>query len=136
MSPIRPEMKDKYPANWEEIRANILYEAGDACEWCGAKNYTIGDWLDAGGFLIDNDFSDYFGEKSIPKAVRAEMKEQGLKQLVLTIAHLDHNPENNDRANLKALCQRCHNEHDAPARRSGILRRKAEREGQNDLFLE
>jgi len=28
--------------------------------------------------------------------------------VILTVAHLDHNPENNDPANLKALCQRCH----------------------------
>lgn len=28
--------------------------------------------------------------------------------VVLTIAHLDHMPENCQRANLKAMCQRCH----------------------------
>jgi 5-methylcytosine-specific restriction endonuclease McrA len=33
-------------------------------------------------------------------------------KVVLTIAHLDQNPGNNDMDNLKALCQRCHNWHD------------------------
>ena len=29
-------------------------------------------------------------------------------KVILTVAHLDQNPENNDPANLRALCQRCH----------------------------
>jgi len=29
-------------------------------------------------------------------------------KVVLTVAHLDHNPSNNNRSNLRALCQRCH----------------------------
>lgn len=33
-------------------------------------------------------------------------------KVVLTIAHLDHTPENCDPANLKALCQKCHNSYD------------------------
>ena len=31
-----------------------------------------------------------------------------VSRVVLTIAHLDHQPENNDPGNLRALCQRCH----------------------------
>jgi hypothetical protein len=30
----------------------------------------------------------------------------------LTIAHLDHNPQNNKESNLKALCQKCHLNYD------------------------
>ena len=37
----------------------------------------------------------------------------GTTQIVLTIAHLDHTPEHNDPANLRALCQRCHLAYDA-----------------------
>lgn len=37
-------------------------------------------------------------------------------KVILTVAHLDHNPGNNDEANLAALCQRCHNRYDAPKR--------------------
>ncbi len=29
-------------------------------------------------------------------------------RVVLTVAHLDHNPQNNDPDNLAALCQKCH----------------------------
>jgi 5-methylcytosine-specific restriction endonuclease McrA len=39
--------------------------------------------------------------------------------VVLTIAHVDHDIGHNDPVNLRALCQRCHNEHDAPHRSHG-----------------
>jgi 5-methylcytosine-specific restriction endonuclease McrA len=38
------------------------------------------------------------------------------KKIVLTIAHLDHTPENCARENLRALCQKCHNTYDASHR--------------------
>lgn len=43
------------------------------------------------------------------------IRENGSK-VVLTIAHLDHTPENCDPSNLKALCQKCHNTYDASHR--------------------
>ena len=42
-------------------------------------------------------------------------RENGAK-VVLTIAHLDHTPENCDYNNLRALCQKCHNSYDAKHR--------------------
>jgi 5-methylcytosine-specific restriction endonuclease McrA len=46
-------------------------------------------------------------------------------KVVLTVAHLDHMPQNVERANLRALCQKCHNGYDANTRRAGIVARKA-----------
>lgn len=39
--PIKPENRDRYPpkAEWERIRAQCLERAGNACEWCGARNH-------------------------------------------------------------------------------------------------
>lgn len=37
-------------------------------------------------------------------------------KVILTVAHLDHRPENCDYNNLKALCQKCHNKYDAKHR--------------------
>lgn len=34
-------------------------------------------------------------------------------RVVLTVSHTDHNIQNNDLDNLRALCQRCHLRHDA-----------------------
>lgn len=72
--PIKPENKKRYPANWKDIRKDILKRADNKCEFCGIENYTI--------------------------------RENGSK-VVLTIAHLDHTPENCDYSNLRALCQKC-----------------------------
>jgi 5-methylcytosine-specific restriction endonuclease McrA len=33
-------------------------------------------------------------------------------RVVLTVAHLDHDPQNNKEDNLKAMCQRCHLKYD------------------------
>jgi len=52
--------------------------------------------------------------------------------VVLTVAHLNHRPEDCAEENLAALCQRCHNAYDAPMRRRGIV----ERSGQMDLGIE
>lgn len=39
--PIKPENKKRYPANWKEIRKDILARANNRCEFCGIPNYTI-----------------------------------------------------------------------------------------------
>jgi len=59
-------------------------------------------------------------------------------RVVLTVAHLDHAPENCERANLRALCQLCHNRYDAKHRAAGrrARRRVAEEDaGQSRLGL-
>lgn len=37
---------------------------------------------------------------------------RGTTRIVLTIAHLDHTPENCEFSNLRALCQKCHLDYD------------------------
>lgn len=54
--------------------------------------------------------------------------------VVLTVAHLNHHPEDCRDDNLKALCQRCHNAYDRANRDKGIRERRATRVGQLDLF--
>jgi len=54
--------------------------------------------------------------------------------VVLTTAHLDHNPANCSMDNLRHLCQRCHNRYDAPVRRRGIVERREQRDGQSLLI--
>ena len=51
------------------------------------------------------------------------IKPNGSK-VVLTVAHLDHTPENCDPSNLRALCQKCHNQYDAQHRAETRKRRK------------
>lgn len=56
--------------------------------------------------------------------------------VVLTVAHVyDHRPEAAQLLNLAALCQRCHNRHDAPMRRAHRRARLLVESGQAELFV-
>jgi 5-methylcytosine-specific restriction endonuclease McrA len=55
-------------------------------------------------------------------------------KIVLTVAHLDHMPENCADDNLKAWCQRCHNRYDIAERRKGIAERAKAKRAIGDLF--
>ncbi len=56
-------------------------------------------------------------------------------KVVLTVAHVhDHRPEAASLLNLAALCQRCHNRHDASHRAAGRRERLARESPQLDLF--
>jgi len=37
---LRRACKEHYPANWPELRRQVLERAGHKCEWCGIPNYT------------------------------------------------------------------------------------------------
>jgi 5-methylcytosine-specific restriction endonuclease McrA len=51
-------------------------------------------------------------------------------RVVLTIAHLDHDITVNDPERLRALCQRCHNQYDAPYRTANRRRTRETATGQ------
>lgn len=130
--PIRPENKKRYPANWKMIRALVLERAGHRCEWCGKPNHTdvtvfdeLGLWhTPADGFRCVTDGASEDPGYAILRSDRRTVR------VVLTVAHLDHQPENNTLENLRALCQRCHNrydqEHRMATRRATLAARKAQ----------
>lgn len=84
--PIRPENKARYPKDWKAISLAVREAAGDRCE--GSP-----------------DFPDCRALNGAPHPVTGS-------KVVLTVAHLDHTPEHCERANLKAMCQRCHLNYD------------------------
>lgn len=110
----------KYPPDWRShIVPRILKRAGNKCEICGLKNkqkiYSVEVYLRShtngryGSYRIwIENFSD---------AKRMEHHARSIKivEVVLTVAHLDHDVPNqnikDDR--LKAMCQKCHLEYDA-----------------------
>jgi hypothetical protein len=124
--PIKPENKDKYPANWKEIRERIKNRASNSCEWCRVKNYAVGYRDDKG----------YFHEINLPQLshkkarkicdIKNKTEYYDIKWIVIvcTVAHLDHNPENNNDNNLAFLCQRCHNRYDREHRNQTRIRSK------------
>ncbi len=48
------------------------------------------------------------------------LKYHGFTKIILTVAHLDHHPENCEDWNLKAMCQKCHNNYDKGHRKQTI----------------
>jgi hypothetical protein len=89
--PIRASEKARYPKDWKAISLRIRERAQDRCECvseCG-----LHPW----GRCV---------EKQGRKAFFAKGK------IILTVAHLDHTPENCGDDNLKAMCQRCHLRYD------------------------
>ena len=53
---------------------------------------------------------------------------------VLTIAHLDHDPTNNNPDNLRALCQQCHNRYDQKHRQANARQTRRARKAARELF--
>lgn len=113
--PIKPENKKRYPKNWKEISHRIRFErAGGQCEAS-----IQGEWIIKGTFRCT-------ARHGQPHPITGS-------KVVLTVAHLDHTPENCADDNLAAMCQRCHLKYDAAhhAKNSRETRTKTK-----DLFNE
>jgi hypothetical protein len=120
--PIRASEKARYPADWKAISLRIRERENQRCKWCGAPNgkqilrdrnsqrwrlfEQSAPWCDEDGVVPDREAPKPFDQI-------------GPVKVVLTVAHLDHTPENCADDNLAALCQRCHNRYDLPMRREG-----------------
>lgn len=103
--PIKPENKARYPDNWREISDRIRFErAGGRCE-----------------------FDEPPGSGDRCQARHGEAHPVTGSKVVLTVAHLNHTPEDCDDDNLLAGCQRCHLRYDA-------LHHRESRTGMRDLF--
>lgn len=138
--PIKPENKARYPADWKLIRASILERAGDRCEQCHVAN---GDMIargidkDAGTFQrFEGDGEVYDAEdgRLLGRCKASEYTGNRWTRVVLTIAHLDHLPENCAPENLKALCQRCDLSYDAEHHRKNAAETRRSRKAIGDLF--
>lgn len=93
--------KDYHPEWKTRIRPDILERDGHCCKFCGVRNKSIIHRYGKG-----SDDWEYWPEGMESEAWTLD----GLKStlVVLTIAHLNHNKEDNEYSNLAALCQKCH----------------------------
>lgn len=91
--PIRPENKHRYPQHWKQLSNEIRFiRAAGRCECegeCGRGTHS--------GRCPNVHGKPAYGTGSL---------------VVLTTAHLNHQPEDCDPANLKAMCQGCHLHYD------------------------
>jgi len=123
--PIKPELRVRYPADWESRGAELRIAAGNRCqtENCGLLDGAVG-WRDDDGLFI---------EAAEPDAVIPDGR--SLIRIVLTVAHLyDSRPENCSPRNLALFCQRCHNTWDARMRGQHASATRRERKAIGDLF--
>jgi hypothetical protein len=130
VSPIRRSERPRYPKDWPAIRARILERADGRCEFlcadgtrCNAPDgelvfrsrANLEEWRSANGADLGE------GDPTCRGVV-----------IVLTIAHLNHQPEDCRDENLRAGCQLHHLRHDAAQHRqtAAWTRRAQKRNGE------
>lgn len=98
--PIRPENRHRYPADWKNISQRIRFErASGRCE-CSGECGRPRSHLDQS----EGRCRSRHGDKAWTTGAT----------VVLTVAHLNHVPEDCRDDNLKAMCNACHLHYDGP----------------------
>lgn len=94
-----PIIRERYPTNWEKITKIVKQESKWACEQCHRPcrkpNESVEDFsarISSSGWI-----SDLWDGTTIKK-----------QRFTLTVSHVDQNPNNCERTNLRALCSVCH----------------------------
>jgi hypothetical protein len=153
--PIRASQRALYPANWREISQQARERARNRCEDCDVPNHAVGyrDQNRVFHALCGSGPCDAAGEgrawPSMEPLLYREAK--GFADasntetdgdihghwwfvIVLTVAHLDHDPRNCELSNLKALCQKCHLGYDAQHHAQTAYETRREGKASADLF--
>lgn len=113
-----------YPKNWKEISKRVRERADQKCEWCEAPN---------GAYIHRK--AENPGIWALEETVAADgVTWLPAIRIVLTVAHLDHNPESDDETRMAALCQRCHLTYDAKHHARNAAETRARKKGLVSLF--
>ena len=113
--PIKPENRKLYPKNWKTISCWIRFERAEGrCECRGECGDVHG--IPHHGRRCTR----LHGEPIVGRTAR----------VILTVAHLDHDPENQHPMNLKAMCQRCHLLLDREQHQKNAAETRRKRQGQ------
>lgn len=114
--PIRPENKHRYGADWAEFSLYIRFDrAGGRCECegeCGRGH-----------------------DGRCPNCHSYPAYGTGSK-VILTVAHLTHEPECRDEDKVKAMCQGCHLHYDRTHHAETAYRTRRNGKAVGDLFDE
>lgn len=141
--PIRATERDRYPPDWKKISHAARERAGNRCEQCKAPNgeYVIRFTTDQEEFsrqaymlsrgqvfdAVTGDALGFMRGSDVPPNAR-------WTRIILTVAHLDHQPENCAPENLRALCQRCHLAYDADLHKANAAATRRAKKATGDLF--
>jgi hypothetical protein len=132
MSPIRASEKDKYAKDWPAVRARILTRAEGRCEFLCVD----------GRRCNAPDLELVFRSKRNPEIWRsphggdcgeADPDCYGVK-VVLTVAHLNHDPSDNRDENLKVGCQLHHLRHDSKHHQANAAATRRAKKNNAELF--
>ena len=131
--PIRPALRWYYPIDWPQLSHWVRFiRARGHCEQCCRPHGNMilcvpdGCWRDPKSGI----WRDGHG-----KATTFPNQVAHYTNVALAAAHLDHDPSNNRRSNLRALCQRCHMRHDRPHHAAQRWLTYRKRWAIGDLFL-
>lgn len=115
--PIKPENAARYPKDWKAISASIRARAGNRCECegeCGLHRTTPGP------------------RRCVETNGHPAKWAKG--KIVLTVAHLNHQPEDCRPENLKAMCQRCHLRYDHQHHMRNAAETRRKKMNTQDMF--
>lgn len=140
--PISKQNMAKYPGGsirskeWLAIRDCVGKRSGWKCEKCKAPHrQTIcrGEGDDAGTYMLET--GEIFDAETGKKLGHGINEYRGRYVLViLTVAHIDGDPGNNDDGNLAHWCQLHHNRHDAKSRAVNARKTINAKIGQGELL--
>ncbi len=163
--PIKPENRARYPKDWSAISLAAKKRAGWKCQHpgCAATQYSVGRWVRfADGphewrplegntpattamdheLFMAGEGRDAAGDRWTYGQARAFIDrwvwadDDSPLVIVLTVAHLNHEPEDCRPENLAAMCQRHHLAYDAEHhKRTAYATRKAAAQT-GDLFAD
>lgn len=113
----RTDESNGYPKNWREISRSIRERAGGRCECegeCGLHRTNPGP------------------RRCIERNGESARWAKG--KVVLTVAHLNHEPADCRPENLKAMCQRCHLRYDLDHHKKNSRRTRRRKLADRDMF--
>lgn len=146
--PIKPENRARYPVDWSAISLAARERAKWRCqhEGCTAHQYAVGFWTQGwrgiwtwkpewprdGGFIGQS----YADARAVAAGIHWAHGESGPKPIVivLTVAHLNHQPEDCRPENLAAMCQRHHLAYDHDHHRANAQATRRAKAGTMELF--
>ena len=117
--PISAENLLRYPPDWDDIAATIKWDrAGGRCECAGECGRP----------------ANHLGPDQRCRNRHGQLAWRTGSLVILTTAHLDHQPEHCDPDNLLAMCQGCHLHHDRSHHPASRRARRLAMLGMDPLF--
>lgn len=128
--PVKPENRRHYKGKaWRSAKAAVHARAGGRCECtgeCGAAHDGGRCGAPDRAFITRDELEPHrwrpHGACSL--CLGGDPGCQPV-QVVLTVAHLDHDPTRHDPERLRHFCQRCHNVYDSPLRQANAAATRA-----------